>query len=137
MCEQVGISLGWNCFPAGMGVKMGIRKRKAEGYNTCPFDECISNYPGVVECMADDFKYFTDVNHLKVIPAEFTCGGIIKVNRCYTTHTTILFSIMNHQVMQTCTRSNNGLVVNIIMLPMIFCCLESDTTDAYKISDHT
>lgn len=78
MCEQVGISLGWNCFSAGMGVQTGIRKRKAQGYNTCPFDECISNYPGVVECVADDFKYFTDVNHLKVIPAEFTCGGIIQ-----------------------------------------------------------
>ena len=60
------ISLGWNCESAVKGVSMGIRNKKANGYTTCPFDECITNYNGVIECLKDDFKYFVEV-HTRIL----------------------------------------------------------------------
>jgi hypothetical protein len=72
------ISLGWNCESAVKGVSMGIRNKKANGYTTCPFDECITNYNGVIECLKDDFKYFCDPKYLTIIQAPFSTGGIIK-----------------------------------------------------------
>ena len=62
---KIAISLGKNCSPAVWGVKNGLRKTKADGYNTCPFDLMVSNYKGVVECIKDDFKYFCDSKYLK------------------------------------------------------------------------
>jgi hypothetical protein len=62
---KIAISLGKNCNPAVWGVKNGLRKTKANGYNTCPFDLMVSNYKGVVECIKDDFKHFCDSNYLK------------------------------------------------------------------------
>ena len=61
-----GISLGWNCSGAIDGVKLGLRKTKENGYNTCPFDMMISNYIGLIECLKDDFKYFCDPNYLEL-----------------------------------------------------------------------
>ena len=61
---MVAISLGWNCSSASMGVDMGLRQTRAQGYRTCPFDEMNSNYAGVVECIRDDFKYFCDPMYL-------------------------------------------------------------------------
>ena len=72
------ISLGWNCESASMGVELGIRTKKQNGYNTCPFDECITNYKGIVLCIDEDFKYFCDINYLTLIPAKFSTGGIVK-----------------------------------------------------------
>jgi len=62
-----GISLGWNCDGAVYGVVSGLRKTKKNGYNTCPFDQMISNYKGIIECLKDDFKYFCDTNYLQLI----------------------------------------------------------------------
>ena len=62
---KIAISLGKNCSPAVWGVKHGLRKTKADGYNTGPFDLMVSNYKGVVECIKDDFKYFCDSKYLK------------------------------------------------------------------------
>ena len=76
--KPIGISLGWNCGPAGYGVENGIRETKANGYRTCPFDEMVSNLPGVVECIRDDFKYFLDDEFLEVKPVPFTVGGTKK-----------------------------------------------------------
>jgi len=61
-----GISLGWNCSPAQIGVKFGLRNIKNNGYKTCPFDMMISNYIGLIECIKDDFKYFCDPNYLEL-----------------------------------------------------------------------
>jgi hypothetical protein len=71
-----GISLGWNCEAASRGVDMKIRNIKENGYTTCPFDECLTNYDGIVLCIKEDFKYFYDENFLKIIPARFSTGGI-------------------------------------------------------------
>jgi len=57
----IGISLGWNCYSAIYSVHSGDRERKSEGYNTCPFDMCLTNYMGIVQCIKDDFKHFMDV----------------------------------------------------------------------------
>jgi hypothetical protein len=75
---NVGISLGWNCEAAIRAVELGLRKLKKDGYKTCPFDECITNYEGIVLCLNDDFKYFCDPQYLKIINAPFSTGGIIK-----------------------------------------------------------
>ena len=60
------VSLGWNCTSAIHGVSSGLRSIKQNGYKTCPFDEMISNYKGLVECINDDFKYFCDLNYLEL-----------------------------------------------------------------------
>lgn len=65
---KVGISLGNVCFSAMWAVKNGLRKTKAEGYHTCPFDLMVSNYNGVVECIKTDFKDFCNPAFLKVEP---------------------------------------------------------------------
>jgi Putative papain-like cysteine peptidase (DUF1796) len=61
------ISLGWNCSAAIHGVNIGIRTRKEHGYKTCPFDEMITNYEGMIQCIEDDFKYFCDDKYLEII----------------------------------------------------------------------
>lgn len=60
----VGISLGMTCDAAIIGVVDKIRAKKEDGYNTCPFDEMLSNYPGLIDCLKDDFKYFCDTDYL-------------------------------------------------------------------------
>lgn len=67
MSEEDGISLGWNCVSAIKGVEMGLRKRKENGYKTCPFDEMITNYKGIIECINDDFEYLCDVKYLELV----------------------------------------------------------------------
>lgn len=62
----IGISLGWNCHSSMAGVADGIRLKKEDGYKTCPFDTMISNFDGVVECIKDDFAYFTDEMYLQL-----------------------------------------------------------------------
>ena len=64
---RVGISLGMKCDSAIWGVKNKIRDTKLNGYQTCPFDEMISNLPGIIECLRDDFKYFCDPEYLCLI----------------------------------------------------------------------
>ena len=71
----IGISLGFTCDSAVWGVEQGLREKKENGYKTCPFDEMLSNYPGLIECLKDDFKYFCDPDYLTII--ETTCGPFI------------------------------------------------------------
>lgn len=65
MNKIVGISLGKDCLPASWGVHNNYRKRKSNNYNTCPFDLMISNYEGVVKCILEDFKNFTNPEFLE------------------------------------------------------------------------
>jgi len=76
--DKIGISLGWNCGPAGYGVTNGLRGKKIDGYQTCPFDEMVSNLPGVIECIKDDFKYFMDDDYLEIKEVPFNVGGTVK-----------------------------------------------------------
>lgn len=62
-----GVSIGWNCNSATTGVTTGLRKTKANGYKTCPFDEMVTNFDGMIECINDDFKYLCDSKYLKII----------------------------------------------------------------------
>ena len=62
-----GISLGWNCHSATTGVSLGIRNKKINGYKTCPFDEMITNYQGIRDCIKDDFECLCDVKYLELI----------------------------------------------------------------------
>lgn len=79
----VGISLGNVCNSAQWGVRKNFRKRKEEGYNTCPFDLMVSNYKGIVKCIKEDFKYFCDTNYL-----------VLKNNDLYNTYYNFNF---NHE----------------------------------------
>jgi hypothetical protein len=64
--NKVCISLGWNCHSAVHSVNTGLRIRKSDGYNTCPFDEMVTNHDGIVQCLLDDFKYFCDETNLQL-----------------------------------------------------------------------
>lgn len=88
--NSIGISLGWDCGPAGQGVKLGLRPTKEQGYKTCPFDLMITNYLGVIDCIEDDFKYFCDPQYLHVLNIEkdytylaFKKGDRVIVNTKY------------------------------------------------------
>jgi hypothetical protein len=59
--DREGISLGNNCRSASYGVEANIRSKKIDGYKTCPFDEMISNYNGIINCINNDFDFFFDV----------------------------------------------------------------------------
>jgi len=45
---------------------------KKDGYKTCPFDEMVSTYTGVVDCIEEKFQDFTNTEylHLATIPAS-------------------------------------------------------------------
>ena len=62
--DKIVISLGWNCHPTSWALKNGLRHSKSQGYNTCPFDMCVTNYEGILLCIQEDFKYLTDPNYL-------------------------------------------------------------------------
>jgi hypothetical protein len=64
--SEVGISLGFNCNPAMIGVTNGLRKTKAQGYKTCPFDEMWSNFSGLLQCLNEDFLNFCNPDYLNV-----------------------------------------------------------------------
>jgi len=70
MTENVGISLGWNCYSATWGVENNVRIRKESGYKTCPFDILVSNYVGICECIKDDFVHLCDENYLELIKID-------------------------------------------------------------------
>jgi hypothetical protein len=70
MSGNIGISLGFNCDSAVYGVNNNLRKTKHDGYKTCPFDLMVSNYLGVIECIEDNFQYFTDTNYLQIIKSN-------------------------------------------------------------------
>lgn len=63
----VGISLGWNCYSAVQGVGRGYRPSKAQGYKTCPFDEMLTNYEGIVDCINDGLDPLIQLDHLRIV----------------------------------------------------------------------
>ena len=65
--NNIGISLGWNCNSAIHGVEIGIRKTKLKGYLTCPFDEMVSNFDGIIKCIENDFEDFYNSKYLELI----------------------------------------------------------------------
>jgi len=64
---EIAISLGKNCQSAIVAVERGLRLRRDQGYKTCPFDLCVTNYDGMVKCIEEDFKHFCDSNYLELI----------------------------------------------------------------------
>jgi hypothetical protein len=88
---SVGISLGWNCSLAMWAVENGIRKTKDNGYSTCPFDLMGTNFKGLIECLQDDFKDFTNPEYLRVIDTSgivfqqpiYQSGELLLVNTKY------------------------------------------------------
>ena len=69
---STAISIGWNCESAILGIKKGLRQPKKKGYKTCVFDLMVSNYPGIILCLQDDFYDFLNTAYIttKVIGGE-------------------------------------------------------------------
>ena len=66
MYNRIGISLGGDCLPAEWGVHSGFRNSKRDNYKTCPFDLMGTNYNGIIKCITEDFKNFTDPQYLTI-----------------------------------------------------------------------
>ena len=64
------ISLGFNCYSAQIGVDLGLRFRKSEGYNTGPFDLMFTFYESLCEIIKNDFEDFYNPELLKLIDGE-------------------------------------------------------------------
>jgi len=88
---SIGISLGWNCSSAMWAVENDIRKTKDNGYLTCPFDLMGNNFNGLIECLKNDFKDFTNPNYLSIIDTSeivfkepiFQSGEMLVINTKY------------------------------------------------------
>jgi len=65
--KSIGISLGLLCSSAVWGVENGYRDMKEQNYMTCPFDLMVSTHIGIIECIKDDFRYFTDIHYLELV----------------------------------------------------------------------
>jgi len=84
MVESIGVSLGWNCHSAIFGVSAGLRLEKVNGYTTCPFDETLTNYEGVVACIQDDFKHFMDIELIDTAEnSEYMANETVLYNPWY------------------------------------------------------
>ena len=85
--DTIGISLGWNCGASSEGIALGIRKKKMEGYKTCPFDIMNSNIPGIIKCLEEDFSHFLDSDCLKLVDIPITekyhTGDTLIINTRY------------------------------------------------------
>lgn len=64
----VALSLGLNCYDSSISVVLNLRKRKTDGYLTGPFDLMLSNYQGVIKCLAEDCAHLTDSSFLQLKP---------------------------------------------------------------------
>ena len=72
MSNNIGISLGSRCSAAIWAVENNHRASRANGYNTCPFDLCVTTYKGIVDCIRDNFIHFTDLSYIRIAdPREF------------------------------------------------------------------
>jgi len=69
--NPVGISLGNVCYSTEWAINNNIRKKKAEGYNTCPFDLMVSNYNGIIQCINNDFEDFCNTSYLQLTNEGF------------------------------------------------------------------
>jgi hypothetical protein len=85
--KPIGISFGWNCSSAVWAVHAGLRDTRSSGYRTCPFDEMLTNYAGVVECIRSDFEGFVDPANLvlRQIPttSPYCTGDTLVYNTRY------------------------------------------------------
>lgn len=81
---SIGISLGWNCHTTSMGLIRGLRGLKKDGYKTCPFDLMVSNYEGVIQCLYDDFKDFTNPEYIVMKPdPDYRIDAVVPFNTKY------------------------------------------------------
>ena len=64
---EESISLGWNCASATYGVANHIRSTKQNGYHTCPFDEMLTNYNGIIECIKDGLDDLYNPEYLELL----------------------------------------------------------------------
>lgn len=83
----IGVSFGWNCSSASWAAAAGFRGIRSSGYQTCPFDEMLTNYAGVVECIRSDFEGFVDPANLVLkqitASAPYCAGDALVYNTQY------------------------------------------------------
>tara|TARA_Y100000022_G_scaffold193889_1_gene197619 strand:- start:40 stop:561 length:522 start_codon:yes stop_codon:yes gene_type:complete len=69
--KVIPISLGGFCDPRAY-IKVILKYSKKKGYNSCPFDLCITSFKQLCDVLKTDFEYFFD--DLKIIPWENARG---------------------------------------------------------------
>ena len=67
---KIGISLGNICESAIYGTLNNLKPTKINGYNTCPFDLCVSNLKGIIDCLNTNFIDFCNPIYLKYDPGS-------------------------------------------------------------------
>ncbi len=80
--SSIYISLGYNCDPR-IYMKKKLKITKNNGYKSCPFDLCITNFDALCKCIETNFENF--FNELKLIPGSNAegnreKGGLGKLN---------------------------------------------------------
>jgi hypothetical protein len=92
--DNIYISLGYNCSPR-IYIKKSLGKSKKNGYNSCPFDLCITNFNALCKCIEDDFKHFFD--NLRLIPGINAKGDRSKCGKGGRNITNYYNIIFNHE----------------------------------------
>jgi len=88
------ISIGHNCRPR-IYIKNHFNLTKKNGYNSCPFDLCITSFKALCKTLETDFKYFFD--DLKIIPWANGAGDRTSAGRGLTCITNKYGIIFNHE----------------------------------------
>jgi len=57
------ISIGCQCSPR-IYIKNALQLSKKQGYDSCPFDLCMTPYQALYDCLQTDFQHFFDDLHL-------------------------------------------------------------------------
>ena len=99
------ISLGYNCDPRKY-IKHRLGLNKVNGYNSCPFDLCITPFESLYKCIETDFQYFFD--DLRLIPGACAHGRSnddLQNKHNITNHYNIIF---NHEGSTHSHLFNNG-----------------------------
>ena len=94
MSDIIYISLGSTCDPR-VYITKTLGKSKKNGYKTCVFDLCITNFNDLCNCIEDDFKHFFD--NLTLIPGTNANGDRSKCGNGNLNITNYYNMIFNHE----------------------------------------
>jgi hypothetical protein len=92
--SSIYISLGYNCEPR-IYIKKKLKLTKNNGYKSCPFDLCITNFDALCKCIETNFEKFFD--ELKLIPGSNTEGNMEKTDLCGLNIINYYNIIFNHE----------------------------------------
>jgi len=62
------VSLGQNCLPRTLSTRWGIKKTRAEGELTCPFDLAIHTPSAIKAVLENSFAFYTEPQYFELSP---------------------------------------------------------------------